>query len=58
MAGSTRSGKYFVAYRGRDISKSEIVECLESKNRSSDFDVKVVDEGNFSSCCSNKINKR
>ena len=46
MAGSTRCGKYFVAYKGRDISRSEIVECLESKNRSSDFDVKVVDEGN------------
>ena len=42
---SNRSGKYFVAYKGRDLSKQEIINMLERKNRSYDFTTKVIENG-------------
>ena len=47
MAYNNRNGKYFVAYKGNDLSRREIREQLERKNRSSDFEVKIIDEGDM-----------
>ncbi len=46
MASSTRSGKYFVAYMGHDLSRDMIREALEQRNRSEDFDTKIIQDGN------------
>ena len=42
MAISNRSGKYFVAYKGQDLSKSIIEDKLERKNRSDSFSIKTL----------------
>ncbi len=47
MAVSQKSGKYFVAYKGRDLSRDTIRNALEQKNRSDDFDTKVLEDGNM-----------
>ncbi len=45
MAYNSRSGKYFIAYKGTDLSKEIIQDALESKNRSGDYTVKVKENG-------------
>lgn len=47
MAYNNRAGKYFVAYKGNDLSRSLIRESLERKNRSGDFEVKITGDGDF-----------
>lgn len=47
MATSNKNGKYFIAYKGRDLSAREIVENLDRRNRSSDFTVKLIENGDL-----------
>ena len=48
MAISNRSGKYFVAYKGQDLSKSIIEDKLERKNRSDSFSIKTLTDNDGS----------
>ena len=53
MAISNRSGKYFVAYKGQDLSKSIIEDKLERKNRSDSFSIKTLTDND--GCVLSKI---